>query len=151
MTHQRTIELYYQTIPRLYRNSSSAYLTLSKQLNGQPLRPDVWIIAHRDGKTAELILECKYSSDPSYIATGISQIFSYGVEFPTPPNATRNYMVIGPDEQVPLFAAASNYMVGNVQHLIDVSTSMFGASPGVAAKSEDGSEFSDGDTALKPA
>lgn len=52
------------------------------------------------GKRTELILECKYSLNSSYVSTGVTQCFAYEVEFPPLDGARRLHVVVGPEEVV---------------------------------------------------
>jgi hypothetical protein len=91
---------FYQTVPRDYRRSASPYVSVTKDLDGAPLRPDIWIEQTVAGKRTELVLECKYSLSPSYVSTGVTQCFAYEVEFPPQDGARRLHVVVGPEEVV---------------------------------------------------
>lgn len=91
---------FYQTVPREYRRVVSPYLSLTRDLEGAPLRPDIWIEQTVAGKRTELILECKYSLNSSYVSTGVTQCFAYEVEFPPQDGARRLHVVVGPEEVV---------------------------------------------------
>ncbi len=91
---------YYQTIPAEYRERSSPYRVLSSGLTGGSLRPDIWIEQAFPGCRVEIVIECKYSLDPSYVATGIVQSLAYEAEFPPQPDVRRLHVVVGPEEVV---------------------------------------------------
>ena len=91
---------FFQTVPTAYRKAASPYLSLTKELGGAPLRPDIWIEQVVESGTTELVLECKYSLSPTYVATGITQSFAYDVEFPPPPGVRRVHVVVVPEEVV---------------------------------------------------
>ena len=91
---------YFQTIPSSYRQSKSPYQTLSSELTGGTLRPDIWIEQVLSGHTTEIVIECKYSLRPSYVASGIAQSLAYEAEYPPKPGARRVHVVVGPEEVV---------------------------------------------------
>ena len=91
---------YYQTVPADYRTESSPYGALTKYLKGGLLRPDMWIEQVVGGETTEFVVECKYSAEQTYVATGITQSFAYNVEFPPRPGVRRMHIVVGPEEVV---------------------------------------------------
>lgn len=91
---------YYQTVPSNYRSAEAGYHVLSRELGGGSLRPDIWIMQERAGQQVEIVFECKYSVEATYVATGIPQCFAYSVEFPAPPSVQRLYVVVGPEEVV---------------------------------------------------
>lgn len=91
---------YFQTIPSSYRNRNSPYRTLSSGLTGGTLRPDIWIEQVSSSYTTEIVIECKYSLSPSYVATGIAQSLAYEAEYPPAPGTRRVHVVVGPEEVV---------------------------------------------------
>ena len=92
---------YYQSVPLATRTGQSPYLALTEDLQGQPLRPDIWIEQRAGNKRRQLVIECKYSLDPAYVVSGVTQVFSYWVEFPPPTDVQRTHVVVGPEEIVP--------------------------------------------------
>lgn len=92
---------FYQSVPLAHRKTSSPYVALTEDLKGRPLRPDIWIEQVKDGKKREFIFECKYSLDPSYVSSGVSQVLAYNVEYPPTPDTKRICVVVGPHEVVP--------------------------------------------------
>lgn len=99
-----SVSIYFQTVPSDGRPSESAYRTLTYELGGGWLRPDIWLRIDKDSSRRELILECKYSADPLYVASGVPQVFAYSVEFGVSANS-RVYAVVGPDGVVPQLRA----------------------------------------------
>lgn len=93
---------FFQTVPAAYRKGDSPYLSLTKDLGGAPLRPDIWIEQVAAGATTEIVIECKYSLSPNYVATGVTQSFAYEIEFPPPDGVRRLHVVVGPEEVVDL-------------------------------------------------
>ena len=91
---------YFQTTPSSYRNSNSPYRTLSSGLTGGTLRPDIWIEQVLSNHSTEIVIECKYSLNPSYIATGITQSLAYEAEYPPTSGTRRVHVVVGPEEVV---------------------------------------------------
>jgi hypothetical protein len=88
---------YYQSVPLEARAAPSRYLALTEDLRGQPLRPDIWIEQRTGGARRQLVFECKYSLDPAYVASGVTQAFSYWMEFPPPAGVHRTHVVVGPE------------------------------------------------------
>lgn len=95
-----TWDCYYQTVPEAYRASDSPYRTLTKPLGGGSLRPDLWMIFDGTTPPSELVVECKYSFDPSYIAGGVMQILAYWQEYSPPHEVQRVYIVVCPETVV---------------------------------------------------
>lgn len=111
-------EAYYQIVPKGRRSSRSAYETLGAPLGVQPLRPDVWLVFERPSLKIELVIESKYSLDPSYIASGITQVFGYSLEHPVPQGSRRLYMVVAPKEVVPVATSwEGKFFLGNLDNL----------------------------------
>ncbi len=109
---------YYQVVPAERRNSDGPYASLGAALGVAPLRPDVWLTFERGERKLELVIECKYSLDPSYIASGITQVLGYSKEHPVPEGWTRWYMVVGPKEAIPAMATwQDQFFIGNPDHL----------------------------------
>jgi hypothetical protein len=92
---------YYQSVPQVHRKAKSPYLTLTQDLDGRSLRPDIWIEQISGNGKKEFIFECKYSLDPNYVSSGVPQIFSYNVEYPPSADTKRICVVVGPHEVVP--------------------------------------------------
>ena len=93
-------EVYYQTIPLSKRNASP-YTSIGKLLGARPLRPDIWLQHHFEGSCEDVIIECKYSLDPSYVLSGLTDIFAYSVEFQDVLSSGACLVAVGPDELVP--------------------------------------------------
>ena len=89
---------YYQTVPNQYSGISSPYRVLNQNLTGGSLRPDIWIEQSVDGQKSEVVIECKFSMDPPYVASGVSQSLAYESEYPCPNDTRRIHAVIGPEE-----------------------------------------------------
>ncbi|WP_343728845.1 hypothetical protein [Duganella sp.] len=111
-------QAYYQVVPAGRRNSDGPYASLGAALGVAPLRPDVWLTFELGERKLELVIECKYSLDPSYIASGITQVLGYSKEHPVPEGWTRWYMVVGPKEAIPTMATwQDQFFIGNPDHL----------------------------------
>jgi hypothetical protein len=109
---------YYQTVPLANRSSRSPYRLLSHDLGGAPLRPDIWAVMREPASTTELLIECKYSLDRGYVASGISQVLAYALEYPSAPTTARVHMVVCPDGVVKTPRAFENSMaLGTPYHL----------------------------------
>lgn len=93
-------DIYYQSIPNTQRKKVTPYRHLTRSLDGGSLRPDIWISQERGKDKREIVFECKYSLNPSYICTGVPQIFAYLLEFPPRPDVHRIHVVVGPEEVV---------------------------------------------------
>ena len=93
-------KVFFQAVPAKYRQPPSPYVLLTRGLTGGPLRPDIWIEQDTEGTSTEMVFECKYSLNPSYVATGVTQSFAYEVEFPPIDGARRLHVVVGPQEVV---------------------------------------------------
>jgi len=91
---------YYQSAPKSYRRPNSPYRQLTRSLDGRSLRPDIWIDCTKSDFRIEIVFECKYSLDPTYIATGVPQSFAYLTEYPPISSARRIHVVVGPEEVV---------------------------------------------------
>lgn len=113
--------LYYQTIPKGRRVSTGPYQTLGTELNVQSLRPDVWLLFECPSGNVELVIESKYSMNPSYIASGITQVLGYSQEHIVPLGWRRLYMVVAPKEVVTTFTSwDERFFLGNLDHLNDL-------------------------------
>ncbi len=88
---------FYQTTPEPYRSAMGPYRTLTQPLGGNPLRPDIWLISTFPPEPTELVLECKYSPDGGYVASGVPQVLAYWEEFEPASAASRVHMVVGPE------------------------------------------------------
>lgn len=94
------LETYYQVVPKAYDPIHGPYFSLARELGGQPLRPDVWMrFSGSRMTTSEIIIECKWSLDRSYVTSGIPQVVSYQSEYPCV-GKRRLYVVVGPEETV---------------------------------------------------
>jgi hypothetical protein len=91
------INCYYQTVPQVYRRAVGPYRTLSRELGGGTLRPDMWLLLDMPAGPIELVLECKYSLDNSYISTGVIEVLAYSREYPAKPEVQRIHMVVCPE------------------------------------------------------
>jgi len=111
-------DVYYQIVPAGRRVATGPYQTLGAALNVQSLRPDVWLLFERPSGNVELVVESKYSLDPSYIASGITQVLGYSHEHVVPSGWRRLYMVVAPKEAVLTFTSwEDRFFLGNLDHL----------------------------------
>lgn len=109
---------YYQIVPKVRRQKNAPYETLGMPLSVQPLRPDVWLMFEHGLRKTELIIESKYSLDPSYVASGITQVLGYSFEHPIAEGWRRLYMVVGPKEIISSSASWNgDFFIGNLEHL----------------------------------
>jgi hypothetical protein len=93
------VEVYYQIVPKSARSDNTPYASTAKEIGGV-LRPDIWIELRSPGVSAQFVVECKFSLDPSYVASGITQSMAYSLEFPAPPGISRRHLAVGPQEVV---------------------------------------------------
>lgn len=93
------IRIFFQTTPIAATVGSAPYLSLARKIGGGSLRPDAWI-AISGNSDADLILECKYSHDPSYVASAITQLIGYNEEYPST-GRLRLLVAVGPAEVIP--------------------------------------------------
>lgn len=94
-----TLDLFYQTVPPGSRSSGTPYASTARDIGGV-LRPDIWIDVAAGPKRTQLVIECKFSLDPGYVASGILQSMAYSLEFPVPSDVTRRHISVGPTEVV---------------------------------------------------
>jgi hypothetical protein len=72
---------------------------------------------HPTTPAIELILECKYSNDQGYIASGITQIMAYSVEFDDPAKH-RVWMLVSPEGTVSTPKSwKAQLALGDVRHV----------------------------------
>ncbi|MDB5575309.1 MAG: hypothetical protein JWR80_485 [Bradyrhizobium sp.] len=117
---------HYQTIPLEYREKKSPYVFLTEELDGRRLRPDIWITQKVGQKVQEIIIECKYSLQSDYIATGVTQNFAYEVEFPSSPGVARLHVVVGPEDTVRTSCCwKGRFVVTNPSGIRDLCRSAF--------------------------
>lgn len=115
-----TFAAFYQTVPPSAARHNSTYRTLSKALGGGVLRPDIWLQAELGASKFEFVIECKFSSNPSYIASGIMQSMAYSVEFPSA-ERPRIHVAVGPEEIVTVPRAWNNkFVVASPQHTAEL-------------------------------
>ncbi len=109
---------FYQTVPAAYRSENGPYRRLGGSLGGRPLRPDLWIASSFQGRSVEVLVECKYSRRAAYVAEGIPQVMAYWLEYPPREVVQRIHMVVGPATVVPRPTSLSGrWVVGDPAHL----------------------------------
>ena len=90
--------VFFQTPPTAAVAGSAPYLSLARKIGGGALRPDIWIELSGYAEV-ELIVECKYSLDPSYVASAITQLIGYNEEYPLA-SKSRLLVTVGPTEVI---------------------------------------------------
>lgn len=91
-----TVEFFYQTVPAVHRPAKGPYRVLGQTLGAGMLRPDIWIVIDAAATSVEILVECKFSRDTSYVATGISETMAYSLEYPCPSESDRVQYVACP-------------------------------------------------------
>ncbi len=89
---------FFQTPPIAAVPGSAPYLSLARKIGGSALRPDIWIELS-GGAEFDIIVECKYSLDSSYVASAITQLIGYNAEY-SATHRSRLLVAVGPEEIV---------------------------------------------------
>jgi hypothetical protein len=108
---------FYQTAPKDRIQNGTIYRFLASSIGGSSLRPDIWLEFETPDGKFELIIECKFSLDASYVASGVPQSMAYSMEYPTN-GPKRIHAVVGPNEVVKhACATGGTFALLNSEHL----------------------------------
>lgn len=114
------LDVRFQTVPRANVSSDSVYRTLGNRLGAGALRPDIWLNVVSLDWELDIVIECKFSNEPTYVSTGITQSMAYSVEFPRL-GTDCIYVTVGPQETIDRPGAWEHtFAIASPNHLADL-------------------------------